>query len=90
MKSVRVAKFIKELSNSLKDKNIKITISTRAKKELAILGYDKKMGARPLQRIITQKIKEPLTDEILFGSLKDGGVVKIDFKKDEFSFLYEN
>jgi ATP-dependent Clp protease ATP-binding subunit ClpA len=85
-----VAKFIKELSDNLMDKNIKITISMKAKKELATLGYDKKMGARPLQRIITQKIKEPLTDEILFGCLKDGGVVKIDFKKGEFLFLYEN
>ncbi len=83
-----VTKFIKDLSNNLKDKNIKITILARAKKELAILGYDKKMGARPLQRVITNKIKEPLTDEILFGKLKDGGVVKIDFKKDEFKFEY--
>ena len=83
-----VGKFIKELSNSLKDKNIKITITARAKKELATLGYDKKMGARPLQRIITKKIKEPLTDEILFGKLKDGGVVKIDFVKEEFTFNY--
>ncbi|MCK5111827.1 MAG: ATP-dependent Clp protease ATP-binding subunit ClpA [Arcobacteraceae bacterium] len=83
-----VAKFIKELSNSLKDKNIKITIAAKAKKELAALGYDKKMGARPLQRVITKKIKEPLTDEILFGKLKDGGVVKIDFSNNLFTFAF--
>ncbi|RLA80439.1 MAG: ATP-dependent Clp protease ATP-binding subunit ClpA [Epsilonproteobacteria bacterium] len=81
-----VGKFIKELSNSLKDKDIKITITAKAKKELAKLGYDKKMGARPLQRVITKEIKEPLTDKILFGELKNGGIVKVDFIKNEFIF----
>ncbi len=86
-----VAKFIKDLSNSLKDKNITITISAKAKKELARLGYDKKMGARPLQRVITKEIKEPLTDEVLFGLLKDGGSVKIDFNKTfKFDFIKLN
>ena len=61
----------------------------KAKKELAKLGYDKLMGARPLQRVISDKIKIPLTDEILFGELKDGGTVKIDYKKDEFTFAYK-
>ena len=46
------------------------------------------MGARPLQRVIRDKIKEPITSEILFGVLKDGGVVKIDFLNDEFNFKY--
>ena len=46
------------------------------------------MGARPLNRVIYEKIKKPLTDEILFGKLKKGGVVKIDFK-DDFVFIYE-
>jgi ATP-dependent Clp protease ATP-binding subunit ClpA len=84
-----VTKFIKELSFGLKDKKVKISITPRAKKELAKLGYDKKMGARPLQRVITKKIKEPLANEILFGSLKDGGSVKIDYlaKDKEFKFL---
>jgi len=83
-----VAKFIKDLEDSLSDKNIKITLSMKAKKELAKLGYDKLMGARPLQRVISDKIKIPLTDEILFGELKDGGSVKIDFTKEEFTFAY--
>jgi len=81
-----VAKFIKDLEESLTDKNIKITISIKAKKELVKRGYDKIMGARPLQRIIYKEIKEPLADEILFGNLKDGGSVKIDFIKDKFIF----
>jgi len=83
-----VTKFIKDLEDSLADKNIKITLSMIAKKELARLGYDKLMGARPLQRVISDKIKIPLTDEILFGELKDGGSVKIDFTKEEFTFTY--
>jgi len=83
-----VSKFIKDLEDSLSDKNIKITLSAKAKKELAKLGYDKLMGARPLQRVISDKIKIPLTDEILFGELKNGGTVKIDFKKEEFTFSY--
>jgi len=83
-----VSKFIKQLELSLKDKDIKITLSTRAKKILAKLGYDKAMGARPLQRVISQHIKVPLTDEILFGRLKDGGEVKIDYKDDNFIFNY--
>ena len=44
------------------------------------------MGARPLQRVISQDIKIPLSDEILFGNLKNGGEVKIDFKEDKFTF----
>ena len=47
------------------------------------------MGARPLNRVISEKIKNPLTDEILFGKLKKGGIVKIDFDK-EFVFIYES
>ncbi len=83
-----VTKFIKILSNQLKDKNITLTVSLKAKKELAKIGFDKLMGARPLQRVIRDKIKEPITSEILFGKLKDGGKIKIDFKKDNFDFKY--
>jgi ATP-dependent Clp protease ATP-binding subunit ClpA len=81
-------KFIEDLERQLIDKKIKIEISAKAKDELAILGYDKAMGARPLNRIISDKIKNILTDEILFGKLKKGGLVKIDFDK-EFIFQYE-
>jgi len=84
-----VTKFIQDLEESLSDKNIKITLTAKAKKELARIGYDKLMGARPLQRVISDKIKIPLTDEILFGELKDGGTVKIDFVKEEFTFSYK-
>ena len=82
-------KFIEDLEKQLENKKIKITITSKAKKELAILGYDKAMGARPLSRVISDKIKNVLTDEILFGKLKKGGNVKIDFTKDEFTFTYK-
>ena len=82
-------KFIEDLEKQLVDKKIKIEITLKAKKELAILGYDKAMGARPLNRVISDKIKNPLTDEILFGKLKKGGIVKIDFDE-EFTFKFES
>ncbi|MGD9625060.1 MAG: ATP-dependent Clp protease ATP-binding subunit ClpA [Arcobacter sp.] len=82
-------KFIEDLEKQLVDKKIKIEISTKAKKELATLGYDKAMGARPLNRVISERIKNPLTDEILFGKLKKGGIVKIDFDND-FVFTYKS
>lgn len=85
-----VAKFIKNINDSTKDKDIHIIISLRAKKELARLGYDKTMGARPLYRVIRDNIKEPITNEILFGKLKNGGDVKIDFKNKEFKFIYND
>ena len=84
-----VSKFISDLCAQIADKKVDIVISARARKELAVLGYDKTMGARPLARVISKKIKTPLTDEILFGKLKNGGSVKIDFIKKEFKFKFK-
>ncbi len=84
-----VGKFIEDLEEQLIDKKIKITISIKAKKQLAFLGYDKAMGARPLNRVISNKIKDEITDEILFGKLKKGGEVKIDFANENFIFKYK-
>ncbi|MEA1914474.1 MAG: ATP-dependent Clp protease ATP-binding subunit ClpA [Campylobacterota bacterium] len=84
-----VAKFIDDLNTQMKAKNIIVSVSAKAKKHLANLGYDKVMGARPLERIIAKEIKEPLTDEILFGKLKKGGLVNVDLKKEMFHFEYE-
>ncbi|WP_419769177.1 MAG: ATP-dependent Clp protease ATP-binding subunit ClpA [Candidatus Marinarcus sp.] len=83
-----VTKFIHDLEAQIVDKDIKINMTIRAKKELARLGYDKQMGARPLGRVISQNIKMPLTDEILFGQLKNGGSVDIDFVNEKFVFKY--
>ena len=52
-------------------------------------GYDKEMGARPMERFISQNIKKPLVDKLLFGNLKSGGVIKVDFEKGKLKFLEE-
>lgn len=76
-----VDKFIRELNIQLKPKKVSITVSEKAKEYLARIGYDKAMGARPLARVIQEKIKDPLVDEILFGKLTQGGKVTIDFNE---------
>ena len=79
-----VDKFIAEFNVELEKKEIKVSVTKKAKVELARLGYDPAMGARPLSRVIQDKIKNALADEMLFGKLTDGGKVKVDYKKDEF------
>jgi ATP-dependent Clp protease ATP-binding subunit ClpA len=81
-----VKKFIKELNTQLKDKNIEIVADTSALKWLADRGYDSKMGARPLARIIDNKIKSPLSRRVLFGDLVDGGRVNISVEAEELTF----
>ena len=64
----------------VKDKDINITVSDDALDHLVDKGFDPKMGARPLQRVIDQDIKRPLSKQMLFGDLKNGGTVNVDFK----------
>jgi ATP-dependent Clp protease ATP-binding subunit ClpA len=78
-----VGKFLLDLKNMVKDKGITITVSDDALDHLVDKGFDPKMGARPLQRVIDRDIKRPLSKQILFGDLKNGGTVNIDFKDDE-------
>jgi len=78
-----VGKFLVELKDMVKDKGITITVSDDALDHLVDKGFDPKMGARPLQRVIDRDIKRPLSKQILFGDLKNGGTVNIDFKDDE-------
>lgn len=73
-----VKKFIDELNTLVKDKNIIIKPTAAAIEFLIKKGFDSKMGARPLQRTIDDLIKRPLSKEILFGALKNGGVVEVD------------
>ena len=80
-----VDKFIDELQDKLNSKKVKLTLTKRAKNALAKKGYSPKLGARPLVRIIEENIVEPLSDEILFGDLKSGGEVKVDFVKNKFN-----
>ncbi|MBL8674217.1 MAG: AAA family ATPase, partial [Rhodospirillales bacterium] len=72
-----VDKFIAELEVQLADRKVLFELTDEARKWLATKGYDRLFGARPLGRIIQEHIKKPLADEILFGRLKEGGVVKI-------------
>ena len=81
-----VQKFIDELNAQLKDKNIVIKADADTIDWLASKGYSKKMGARPLGRIIDGKIKTPLSKRVLFGDLVDGGTVSILIKDDEPDF----
>ena len=78
-----VGKFLVELKNQVKEKDIAITVTDEALDYLVDKGFDPKMGARPLQRVIDAGIKRPLSREMLFGSLKSGGSVTIDFRNDE-------
>jgi ATP-dependent Clp protease ATP-binding subunit ClpA len=81
-----VEKFISELNSQLKDKSIEIVVTNEAVNWMARKGYDKKMGARPLARLIDNKVKSPLSRRVLFGDLKDGGVVTIAIKDDDLDF----
>jgi ATP-dependent Clp protease ATP-binding subunit ClpA len=81
-----VKKFVGELNTQLKDKGIDIVLSNTAAKWLADKGYDRKMGARPLARLIDNKIKSPLSRRVLFGDLVDGGRVNIEVVDNDLSF----
>jgi ATP-dependent Clp protease ATP-binding subunit ClpA len=85
-----VDKTIVELENQMAEKSIKFKLSSKAKMWLVEKGYDKAMGARPMQRAIDQFIKKPIIDEILFGKLVNGGTVFIDvnnLKNEKLSFV---
>jgi ATP-dependent Clp protease ATP-binding subunit ClpA len=81
-----VKKFIGELNSQMKDKSIEIVLTGAATKWLAENGYDKKMGARPLARLIDNKIKSPLSRRVLFGDLVDGGKITVDLQDNELTF----
>ena len=76
-----VKKFINNINKELGKKKISLHVSDKAIGYIAQMGYDKEMGARPLVRFIQENVKNPLTDEMLFGKLKNGGDVHIDFDK---------
>ncbi len=88
-----VDKFILQLEAQLADRNVTIELTDEAREWLVKNGYDEAMGARPMARVIQAQIKTPLADEVLFGRLKGGGVVKVVVTADEtgvkkLSFVY--
>jgi ATP-dependent Clp protease ATP-binding subunit ClpA len=80
-----VKKFIDELNALVKDKNIHVKPNAEAVEFLIKKGFDSKMGARPLQRTIDEMIKKPLSREILFGKLINGGVVEVGVDNDKLT-----
>ncbi len=87
VKSV-VHKFIYRLESQLSERNVTINLTEKAQDWLAEKGYDKAMGARPLARLIADKIKKPLAEEVLFGKLSKGGSVTINVEDDALTFSY--
>ncbi len=85
-----VDKFLMQLQTQLDDKKITMDISDEAREWLATNGYDEKMGARPMARIIQEKIKKPLAELVLFGELSEkGGIVRIGVKDDQIHITTE-
>jgi ATP-dependent Clp protease ATP-binding subunit ClpA len=84
-----VDKFVTQLEGQLADKNVTIELSDEARKYLAKAGYDPAMGARPLARVIQEKVKRPLAEEILFGKLTKGGLVTVDVEGGKLTFEFE-
>ena len=85
-----VDKFIFELEAMLSDKHVTLTLDADARLWLAENGCDAKMGARPMARLIQEKIKKPLANDLLFGKLTNGGHVRIYIEKDEVCFAIES
>ncbi len=85
-----VDKFIVELQAQLDVRGVSLEVSDAARKWLSVKGYDPTMGARPMGRVIQDQLKKPLANELLFGSLVDGGTVKVDLKGEELKFKYLN
>lgn len=74
-----VDKFLLQLEHQLLDKKVEAEFTPALRKYLAEKGFDPQMGARPMHRLIQEKIRKPLADELLFGKLSDGGFVRIDW-----------
>jgi ATP-dependent Clp protease ATP-binding subunit ClpA len=83
-----VDKFIIELEGQLADRGVMIELTDAARVWLGRKGYDSKMGARPLARTIQEHVKKPLAEELLFGRLSKGGLVRIDVKDGKVVFEY--
>ncbi|WP_458791142.1 ATP-dependent Clp protease ATP-binding subunit ClpA [Yoonia sp. MH D7] len=84
-----VDKFVLQLEAQLLDRNVHIELTPKATEWLADKGYDAKMGARPLGRVIQEYIKKPLAEELLFGKLTKGGLVKVGVKNGKLDIKFE-
>ncbi|MCC6750066.1 MAG: ATP-dependent Clp protease ATP-binding subunit ClpA [Deltaproteobacteria bacterium] len=81
-----VDKFIAQLGKQLGERKVSIELSEAARAELADKGFDPKFGARPLARVIQEQVKRPLSEDLLFGRLAKGGLVRVDFVEGKMTF----
>ena len=81
-----VDKFLTKLQAQLDARNVELIYSKKVLNWIAENGYNKEMGARPMERFITNKIKKPLVDKVLFGELSKGGQIRVDLVADEVKF----
>jgi ATP-dependent Clp protease ATP-binding subunit ClpA len=79
---------IVKLNKQMLTKQIKIKLTKKARTHIAKEGYSDVYGAREIARVIDEKVKEALTDEILFGKLKNGGTVKVTYKEEKLDFVF--
>ena len=84
-----VDKFMAELAEQLREKHVVITLTESARAYLADKGYDPQFGARPLGRVIQERVKHPLSEQLLFGQLEYGGTATIDAADDALCFEYQ-
>ena len=84
-----VEKFVMQLEAQLAERRVAIALTPEARVWLAAKGYDPVYGARPLARVIQREVRDPLTDQILFGALEHGGTVTIGVADDHLSFMFE-
>jgi ATP-dependent Clp protease ATP-binding subunit ClpA len=84
-----VSKFVLELESQLRERKVAITLTDEARGWLARKGYDPKFGARPVSRIIQEHVRDPLTDDILFGELESGGEVTIKLKPSGDGLMFD-
>jgi ATP-dependent Clp protease ATP-binding subunit ClpA len=84
-----VEKFVLQLEAQLAERRVAITLTPEARAWLAVRGYDPVFGARPLGRVVQKEVRDPLTDEILFGQLENGGTVTIGAADNQLTFAYE-
>ena len=84
-----VEKLLVEVETQLESKGVSLLLDDAARQWIAAKGYDPKMGARPMARVIQEHIKRPLAEELLFGKLVGGGVVKVSVSEDESSLVLE-
>jgi ATP-dependent Clp protease ATP-binding subunit ClpA len=83
-----VGKFVKELEAQLSERKVKLLVSDEARDWLSKKGYDPLYGARPLARVIQDELKKPLSDELLFGKLKNGGSVQVVLQENKLAFEF--